>query len=1467
MSKLFEPAFLGKVSKKGDLISRLNELHVLLRDMPQLEATERPANFSKTAAQLISPRIMGNTDKDIRLLACCCIVDMFRISAPDILFSDEECVSIFEVFVAQLRNLSTCDPFAGNGIKVMYILHSLATVNTCVLPVILASSGVAGAEEVVLGLFHALISSIHAEHDEEVVKRMCSVLISCLEESEEISQELLDVLLLPLLPSSKADNVTAYGLVGRVLQGAPVNTQTSISMFLNHVLVGAPSGTKGRVTESELTDHIYPLIYEIHKLAPDLLLKVLPNVCTQLQAEEEDVRLKAVKLLGRLFASTYADYGTEFSRNFREFVGRFVDVSSAVRLEMVDCSALIIKRKAALREQVERPLRERLRDPDAEVRLGALQRMVELAQEDPLKLAVPSFLEMGARIKDRRPEVRKAALLGMAQVYAKHVASALPPLGELTDSGDDLLASQRGGLVDRLQQVPALVLSCWSLPEPAMKQQVLTLLQEHLLPRAPKLVAAASASQSQSQAAQSVQDAEMDGRRAAALYFMFAHLGEPERGLLSGLLQYKASVRKELQAFLQARDVVYGNARSVPVSSSADAAALKNAMLRLALALPTADKKTAGLERLGAMKDKNIFRLLARAAQPLDTAVDSLKGRDDLRGRVDSKSVLGEYTGRLWDTAGYLVANEDIVGALVRHAAAVRPEDGEPIAALLALLAKCVPRAFSASAEALEEWLGAQLGQGSKKKQTQAGLSFGSDVTPLLFSTLQRGAEGIADDEGCAALCQALLKLTTETGNEAVCAAAAEAASVLALFSEAKDLAADSAVSQGRQGRLSDSGMNEASNSVLKAMRAMVTSRQLDKSNAHLACNLRALASMLQYPLLGAANPCVKQAFSARVAATAAVRKAVRHFMQEQVLRAGKSVSTEGGTGLVMAGLQVWTAALIGEQEVQEQEHKQSDSGEEEEEGESSLASSIVRGGPLELRRLAECLWSCLDSEGATIGGLAVATSAERAQMFESAVSCALQLCRLSTFGKHITVPGWKRLAWSLLQRDEATQQRLAKQLFSIVQTSAVHLRFLVFPALLATEESLGYAATQSLLFNVRRLRRTHEVMSRRAQAEESDEMQRKAAANMPENILPYVLYLLSYHPDFPSDMSVESEDDRRKLRKIAALVRAVVRVLVDSLGVEENNIAFLLKQVNMVQAHYEDRHDKENIGLYFVTRLATKILSEMVRTDDNVQEYRGDVSLPMELYQLRADSVRPGERGPTGDFFHTVVRDGMQEAEAAMDRALGAGKKVGQPRQLPLGGTRKRASGGGTKAARKAKVVSPDSGARRDSDSESEEEEDETEGGKTAARKRSKPAAAAHKETVRVEGERKQPRRQSIASTISYRELGESEKEAEKWDQQAGASFFKPRKSSSLSKVTEDSDSSAAEEEEEVVPAEPSPKKKARGLAPHKGDNAPKVPAGKDKDKGGKQGSMSAFLRGPAGGEENAASAAAAKKQKRRAQ
>jgi len=166
-SEVFSATYLTKVSRKGELLQRLGDLHAVLRDLSQ-EPSDRPEGLQRTAAQLISSRILGNPDKDLRLMSCVCVVDIFRLFAPEAPFTEEEMVTVFEAILAQLKNLSTIqDVGEGTGAKIMYILTSLATVKTCVVPVLLAQAGVEGAEALVLSLFDTLISNIRADHSEE----------------------------------------------------------------------------------------------------------------------------------------------------------------------------------------------------------------------------------------------------------------------------------------------------------------------------------------------------------------------------------------------------------------------------------------------------------------------------------------------------------------------------------------------------------------------------------------------------------------------------------------------------------------------------------------------------------------------------------------------------------------------------------------------------------------------------------------------------------------------------------------------------------------------------------------------------------------------------------------------------------------------------------------------------------------------------------------------------------------------------------------------------------------------------------------------------------------------------------------------------------------------------------------------------------------------------------------------------
>ncbi len=78
-------------------------------------------------------------------------------------------VGVFEALISQLRGLSTYDAMSGISSKVLYILSSLATVKSCVVPVISAQNGVRGMDDVVVSLMDALFSSIRPDHSDEIV--------------------------------------------------------------------------------------------------------------------------------------------------------------------------------------------------------------------------------------------------------------------------------------------------------------------------------------------------------------------------------------------------------------------------------------------------------------------------------------------------------------------------------------------------------------------------------------------------------------------------------------------------------------------------------------------------------------------------------------------------------------------------------------------------------------------------------------------------------------------------------------------------------------------------------------------------------------------------------------------------------------------------------------------------------------------------------------------------------------------------------------------------------------------------------------------------------------------------------------------------------------------------------------------------------------------------------------------------
>ena len=1197
---------------------------------------------------------------------------------------------------------------------------------------------------------------------------MSAVLQFCIDESEEVDQELLDILLTPLLPSSKAENPAAYNLVGGVLRRVTGNIQANISSFVNHVLVGtAPSMRENIPRSSDLSDHIYPLIYELHKISPGLLLRVLPNVCEQLKAEEEEVRLRAVKLLGRLFASTSAEYGAEFGRNFREFLNRFLDVSKAVREEMVDQCALVMKRKPDLRAAVEERMTERLRDAEFEVREGALKKLIEAGLDDPMSLSIATFSEMVERVKDKKETVHKTAIVGLAKIYGKFVASCLPDLSVLAENKETPESTVRQEIMDRLRTIPSTVCKYWGYPDLKNRHLVIHLLQEYLLPRkkGSSKEGSASASAALSASSQSQggvdEDADIDASRASALLLMFSLLEDSERDIFGTILGFKGKVRGELQAFLEARKTATSASSGSRATMQSDEM-LKGSMMRLYKIVPI-DKKVQPLEKLHQMKDKTIYKLLQHALEPTDNITEGITSREELKQRLDSKSQLSEYVCIVFDFSSFFIANEGALTALLKYAMAVEPNEALSVGQLLSSLAKHVPSIFSIAAADIEEWVGALASHASSGRGSSAAKS----LLAMCLKTIEVGGTGLAHDENSGSLCSALLQSALQHPDAAACEAFAKVASLLAHHTAAA--AAESQGHGGAVGRLSVS-QKKSESATVAAISNLASPKRLVMSNKRLHNDLLVLGALLRMPNRLGNSHAAKIAFAATVHATRKIREPVLSFVREDLFEEDHLLSKKDKEGeaartqLLSAGLKVWAGLLSSEEEVKAMSKDGKEAVVAAHGGES------IAGVSTDMNDLIATLFECIDSDGHQIRGCKL-SGHTASILYATAATSAMNLIKIKAIGDGLSVTSWMKLAWTLLHPDTETRTRLAENLFDILQTCPVHSRFLTYPCLLAVDDRLHEHALRVIMFAVARLRRTHEILTQDAMADEDDEdAQRRAQDNMPETVLPFLLYLLSYHPEFPTSDVLKDAKDEKRLKHIVHIVRWTLRVLTESLGGEDNNLSFLIKQVGMISAYYDDTQDKDNVGLEYIMVLASKLLTELVKSDEHAVEYHGEIHLPMELY-----APRPAAR---------KVKKGSIET-AGMDKVLSKDKKKGSASHHRPGG------GAGRKRVAEVEDITDDE--------DDDEDKPKTKRAKKAAAKAKSPKAkapASASDVSKRDPGIDRPRRQTTL-LVSYREPTENDRETAEWEEQAAEKSNRSRTSigsmSILGSLNSSSSSSAS--------------------------------------------------------------------------
>ncbi|CAN1235725.1 Sister chromatid cohesion protein PDS5 homolog B [Linum perenne] len=258
-----------------------------------------------------------HADRDVKLLVSVCVAELFRIQAPETPFADKYLGDVFKLLLGTFSELGDADsPYFGKRASV------LETVAKCECYVIML--------DICSGLVHEMFNiffSVARGHRHSSVERNILLIMSRIL-NEEPSQRLTDIILQNLVKDEEAPSQLAVLIIHKCVDAL----KPSICRFLTSCFLERDA------VESELKESYHDVFFKVCKHEPQMLLNVIPYLTEELRTDQVDIRLKAVKLLGKLLALRGDYFAQQHHDLLVEFKNRFSDKSSDIRRSALQCA-------------------------------------------------------------------------------------------------------------------------------------------------------------------------------------------------------------------------------------------------------------------------------------------------------------------------------------------------------------------------------------------------------------------------------------------------------------------------------------------------------------------------------------------------------------------------------------------------------------------------------------------------------------------------------------------------------------------------------------------------------------------------------------------------------------------------------------------------------------------------------------------------------------------------------------------------------------------------------------------------------------------------------------------------------------------------------------------------------------------------------------------------------------------------
>ncbi|CAL9101451.1 PDS5, regulator of cohesion maintenance [Musa troglodytarum] len=223
-----------------ELLPLLDQTESLLSRVEQSPTQSMSNALRPSMKALVAKELLGHSDIDVKVAVASCISEITRITAPEAPYDDDLMKEIFQRIVEAFENLD--DMSSHSFPKRVSILETVAKVRSCVVMLDLE------CDSLILEMFRYFLNTIRPNHSEKIFSSMEMIMTLVLEESEDISSDLI----LCLLDSVKTDNKDILPVVRRLSEKVISNCAGKLKPYIVELTqsIGTPLNKYGKVVAS-----------------------------------------------------------------------------------------------------------------------------------------------------------------------------------------------------------------------------------------------------------------------------------------------------------------------------------------------------------------------------------------------------------------------------------------------------------------------------------------------------------------------------------------------------------------------------------------------------------------------------------------------------------------------------------------------------------------------------------------------------------------------------------------------------------------------------------------------------------------------------------------------------------------------------------------------------------------------------------------------------------------------------------------------------------------------------------------------------------------------------------------------------------------------------------------------------------------------------------------------------------------